>query len=97
MASWAGVLALSGFHYSGVEQRIEFASAEHSSQVFWSNGYAWGTCMRTPIPNGVEVDLTVLHGTLALRQLAITGVGATTFELPRALAAGEKLVVRVKA
>ncbi|MEO7910841.1 MAG: GH116 family glycosyl-hydrolase [Roseiflexaceae bacterium] len=97
MASWAGVLALSGFHYSGVEQRIEFAPVEHSSQVFWSNGYAWGTCMRTPMPNGVEVELTVLHGALALQQLAITGVGATTVELPRAIAAGEKLVMRVMA
>jgi hypothetical protein len=96
MASWAGVLALSGFHYSGVEQRIEFATAEHPSQVFWSNGYAWGICTRTPMPDGVEVELNVLHGTLALRQLAITGVGAATFEPTRAIAAGEKLVARVK-
>ena len=48
------------------------------------------------MPNGVEVELTVLHGELALRQLAITGVGVTTCDLPRAIAAGEKLVVRVK-
>jgi len=96
MASWAGVLALSGFHYSGVEQRIEFAAAEHPSQVFWSNGYVWGSCTRTPVPDGVDVELNVLYGTLALRQLIITGVGAVTFELPRAIAAGEKLLVRVK-
>ena len=95
MTSWAAVLALSGFRYSGVEQTIEFAIAEHPSRIFWSNGYAWGTCTRMPMPDGIDVELTVLHGTLALRQLAITGVGATTFELPRALAAGEKLVVRV--
>ncbi len=97
MASWAGVLALSGFHYSGVKHRIEFATTEHSSQVFWSNGYAWGTCMRRPMPDGVDVELTVLHGALALQQLAITGVGVVTLDLPRAIAAGEKLVVRVKA
>jgi hypothetical protein len=49
------------------------------------------------MPDGVDVELTVLHGALALRQLAITGVGAAKIELPRAIAAGEKLVVRVKA
>jgi len=53
--------------------------------------------MRTPAPGGVDVELTVLYGALALRQLAITGVGAATLDLPRAIAAGEKLVVRVKA
>ena len=47
--------------------------------------------------DGVDVELNVLHGTLALRQLAIGGTSAATFELPRAIAAGEKLVVRVKA
>jgi len=62
----------------------------------WSNGYVWGSCTRTPVPDGVDVELNVLYGTLALRQLIITGVGAVTFELPRAIAAGEKLLVRVK-
>jgi len=95
MASWAAVLALSGFQYSGVEQRIQFAAAELRSQVFWSNGYAWGSCTRTPAPGGVDVELTVLHGTLALRQLAIDGVGVASFEQPRTLAAGETLKVHV--
>ena len=41
MAAWAGVLALSGFQYSGVERGW---SLRLRKGVFWSTGYAWGTC-----------------------------------------------------
>src|SRR5262245_10805556 len=95
MASWAAVLALSGFHYSGVDRSITFAAPEQYTQVFWSNGYAWGTCTRAPSPDGVDVELMVLHGTLALRRLEIAGVGAAVFETPREIGAGEKIEVRV--
>ncbi|HJZ46971.1 MAG TPA: GH116 family glycosyl-hydrolase [Roseiflexaceae bacterium] len=95
MASWAAVLALSGFHYSGVDRSMTFAAPEQRVQAFWSNGYAWGTCTRTPAPDGADVELTVLHGTLALRRLTITGVGVAEFETPRVIGAGERLAVRV--
>jgi uncharacterized protein (DUF608 family) len=95
MASWAAVLALSGFQYSGVTQSMTFAAPEQPAQVFWSNGYAWGSCARTPSPDGVDVALTVLHGRLSLRRLAIAGVGAAEFEAPREIGAGERLEVRV--
>jgi uncharacterized protein (DUF608 family) len=95
MASWAAVLALSGFQYSGVTQSMTFAAPEQPAQVFWSNGYAWGSCVRTPSPDGVDVALTVLHGRLSLRRLAIAGVGAAEFEAPREIGAGERLEVRV--
>ncbi|HEU5098622.1 MAG TPA: GH116 family glycosyl-hydrolase [Roseiflexaceae bacterium] len=95
MASWAAVLALSGFQYSGVTQSMTFAAPEQPARVFWSNGYAWGSCTRTPSPDGVDVELTVLHGRLSLRRLAIAGVGAAEFEAPREIGAGERLDVRV--
>jgi non-lysosomal glucosylceramidase len=95
MASWAAVLALSGFQYSGVTQSMTFAAPEQPAQVFWSNGYAWGSCTRTPSPDGVDVALTVLHGRLSLRRLAIAGVGAAEFEAPREIGVGELLEVRV--
>jgi hypothetical protein len=94
MASWAAVLALSGFRYSGVEQSMTFSAPDQRAQVFWSNGYAWGVCTRTPTPDGVDVELTVLHGTLALRRLEIAGVGAAEFEAPRAIGAGERVALR---
>ena len=66
MASWAAVLALSDFHYSGVSKQISFTS--RPGNYFWSNGYAWGTCRINP--DG-SVALNVLKGTLPLDTLII--------------------------
>jgi hypothetical protein len=96
MASWAAVLALSGFHYSGVDQALEFAGADQARQIFWANGYAWGTCAIEPATGGAAVALTVLHGTLTLRQLGLAGVGASTFETPRTIGPGETISVQIQ-
>jgi uncharacterized protein (DUF608 family) len=94
MASWAPVLALSGYHYSGVRQTIAFAATPAASQVFWSNGYAWGTFAQKPDEQGREVELTVLHGSLTLRELGLGGSSSVSFEEPRQVKAGETLSVR---
>ncbi len=60
MASWAGMLALSGFHYSGVEKSM--AITAEPGTYFWSNGYAWGSCK----VEFEKVTLNVLHGSLEL-------------------------------
>lgn len=65
MASWASVIALSGFQYSGIDHRMQFTS--HPGSYFWSNGYAWGTCT---IENG-RATLEVLKGSLQLEKLII--------------------------
>jgi uncharacterized protein (DUF608 family) len=96
MASWSAVLALSGFRYSGIEQTIEFAAVRRPSQVFWSNGYAWGTCVQTPTTDGMRVELSVLHGTLTLRRLTIAGAGEVAFESPRQISQGEHVTVQVQ-
>ena len=38
MASWASVIAMSGFHYSGIEKSMSFTS--NPGNYFWGNGYA---------------------------------------------------------
>lgn len=65
MASWAGVLAWSGFHYSGVERQMTFT--DRPGKYFWSNGYAWGTCE----VSRESVTLELLKGELRLKQLKI--------------------------
>lgn len=70
MASWAGVIALSGFQYSGVTQSMTFTS--RNGTYFWSNGTAWGTCRI----NGKSAELTVLRGSVALKNFTIDGVGS---------------------
>ncbi|MDO6802471.1 GH116 family glycosyl-hydrolase [Wenyingzhuangia sp. 1_MG-2023] len=69
MMAWAGVLANSGFHYSGVEKSMTFTSKPGT--YFWSNGYSWGTCK---VENKVAV-LTVLSGQLELTSFSLEGVG----------------------
>lgn len=67
MASWASIIALSDFQYSGVEHRMQFTSKP--GDYFWSNGYSWGTCT-------VSVDtvtLEVLKGSLDSIKLTLAG------------------------
>ena len=65
MASWAAVIALSDFHYSGVDQSMTFTSKPGT--YFWSNGYAWGTCQVT----GDSAVLDVLKGKVDLKTLRV--------------------------
>jgi len=69
MASWASVIALSGFQYSGVTKSMKFTA--NPGTWFWSNGSAWGTCSI----KDKTAKLTVLHGSLALDNFTIDGVG----------------------
>ncbi len=73
MASWASVIALSGFRYSAIEKSISFTS--QPGIYFWSNGYAWGTCR-------VEKDkaiLSVLKGSIYLDEFHPQGKKTLTF------------------
>ena len=65
MASWAAVLAWSGFHYSGIEQSMSLTGTP--GRYFWSNGYAWGTCQISDNAATVEV----IKGNLKLKTLKI--------------------------
>ena len=70
MASWAGLLALSGFHYSGVDKSMSFTS--NPGNYFWSNGYAWGTCK----VEGKKANLNVLFGRVELSRFTLAGQGS---------------------
>jgi len=95
MASWSAVLALTGFRYSGVDLSIHFAATEEPSRVFWSTGYAWGTCEQEPKDDGVEVKLAVLHGELRIARLVLDGVGEIALGRPKAIAEGGTQYLRV--
>ncbi|MGB2820530.1 MAG: GH116 family glycosyl-hydrolase, partial [Phycisphaerae bacterium] len=97
MASWAAVLALTGFRYDGVDASIEFAATEKPSRFFWSNGRAWGTFAQRPAARGVKAELTVLHGTLRLARLTLAGVGSAQLSPARTIPAGESVALLVKA
>jgi len=82
MASWAAVLALTGFHYSAVTQTLRFAASSTPCRWFWSTGSAWGMFEQTPGEQDAKVTLTVTKGSLTLQSLTLDGLGALT--LPEA-------------
>ena len=67
MASWAAVLALSGFQYSGVDKTMSFTS--RPGKYFWSNGYSFGLCE----VGTTSVRLEVLKGSVELKSLSLEG------------------------
>ena len=74
MASWAAVLAMSDFHYSGVTKSMSFTS--HTGTYFWSNGYSWGTCKVEPN----KATLSVVKGNLELADFSLTGKDSVKFK-----------------
>lgn len=69
MASWAALLAESGFHYSGVEKSMEFTT--NPGTYFWSNGAAWGKCLIEQTNGNYQIILSVLHGSLKLNSFCL--------------------------
>ena len=96
MASWAAVLALSGFHYSAVENTITFAASSDPCRYFWSNGYAWGVCRQTPNADGSStVEITVMHGEIRVRVMQLTGLGSYQFDQVRVLSKGDSFICQI--
>ena len=93
MASWAAVLALSGFRFSGVEKSMTFAANEGT--YFWSNGWAWGTCTIKPEGQKLRAELRVLHGELELKTFRLDQRGVKKFKGGLLLKTGEKTDVLI--
>ena len=94
MASWAAVLALTGFQFSAVEKIFTLA-ANPGSRFFWSNGSAWGTAAQAAGEDGIHVTLSVLHGSITLRCLRIAGHGEAVLPSETSLAAGSSTTIVV--
>jgi uncharacterized protein (DUF608 family) len=70
MASWAVLLALSGYHYDGVEKTMSFSPPirQNDFQVFWSCGTGWGNFFMSKD----EVVLNVLFGEVTLKNFSFS-------------------------
>ena len=101
MASWAAVLALTGFGYSGVEKSMAFAPKEGS--FFWSNGCSWGSCSlkrqdksaRRMADKDFRVELSVLYGEIVLSKFTLRSFGSERFDKDVHIKAGEKAIFNV--
>lgn len=74
MSSWALLLALTGFNYSGVDQRIGFAPLLHQDnfRTFWSSGSAWGTYSQQLINDKLfKAEVSLAHGNLRLKEFSL--------------------------
>jgi non-lysosomal glucosylceramidase len=80
-ASWAAMLALTGFHYSGVTQQLKFAAAGPPSPTtwFWSNGSAWGTVTQSaPHPSQPpQLPQPLSPGQIATRHVTLRVIEGT--------------------
>ena len=89
MASWAAVLAWSGFDYDGRSGDLRFRGNADDTRHIWSTGDAWGRWQQ----HGRHCTLTVSEGTLKLVTVTVTGLGRCELGAPRILSAGERLEV----
>lgn len=81
MASWSGLLAYTGFFYSGVTNTIRFKAQK--GNYFWSNGYAYGTVDISENNNKFEAILHVLGGEIKIDKFVFKG--ANVVELKKAV------------
>ena len=95
MISWAGVLAITGFHYSAVDQALTFAAK--AGRFFWSNGYAYGTVQQKRAAGKISVTLTSLKGDLAFKTFTAEGAGFKTFKTVQTLRSGQTMSFEVPA
>ncbi|MEN8256047.1 MAG: GH116 family glycosyl hydrolase, partial [Verrucomicrobiota bacterium] len=91
LAAWGMLVAESGFHFSAVEQSMEFTG--RPGTYFWSNGYAWGTCT---VKKGGKAELNVLFGEVALKQFTLKGIGTKETPTAKTIKVGEKVEIRIK-
>ena len=87
MASWAALLALTGFHYSGVEKKMTFANKKGTH--FWSTGYAWGTCKI----NKEKVNLKVQFGEIELKEFRLGGKTVKQWDTVKTVKAGSSIKI----
>jgi len=73
MASWAAVLALSGFHYSAPDQSMQFNPVK--GRYFWSDGYSWGQLNLEKVGQNIKVKLESQHGAISVKTFVLNGFG----------------------
>jgi D-arabinan exo beta-(1,2)-arabinofuranosidase (non-reducing end) len=90
LASWALLLAYSGYHYDAIEQAIEFVPAVAGDfRCFFSTGSGWGTFERT----SGSAKLRLLYGTLVVSQFKVDHT-TRTYQEPVMLSVGDTLSFR---
>jgi uncharacterized protein (DUF608 family) len=93
MISWAAVLAMTGFHYSAVDQTLAFT--QRDGVHFWSNGYAYGTLTQKRAGKTLTVMIETIKGRLTFKTFTATGFGKKEFSAVQTLEPGRPLTFEV--
>jgi len=93
MASWSAVLALTGFHYSGVSKEIKFGDI--SGKYFWSNGYSYGTVEILKDNGERTLALNVLNGNIDVSKITVEGFGSIVLSKAENIRAGGNKSFRI--
>jgi uncharacterized protein (DUF608 family) len=94
MSSWAAVLALTEFQYSGINKSVTFTSKDGIH--FWSNGYAWGTVEISKSDQVKTAKLSVMYGQLSLKSLTLKNFGSVDNKKPISISEGESFEFKIK-
>ncbi len=89
MASWASVLAITGFHYSAIDKTMKMNAKP--GKWFWSNGYSWGTVDIQKKDLKYNIKLNVLFGELMIESFELKGTGIFKVKTQTNLGEGKSL------
>ena len=90
MASWAAVLALTGFHYDAQRAALTFTDLPIDTSVFWSTGGGWGTITRSPEST---IAVRVHQGVIRIQSVTAGTEEPRLLESTRELSAGQSITV----
>jgi len=93
MISWAGLLALTGFHYSAVNQEMIFAPKD--GNYFWSTGYAYGTITQKGRGTKRLITITAIKGNVRYKTFTLRGFGKVAFDVPQQIEDGQRISFEV--
>ena len=95
MASWAAILAVTGFGYSAVTKTLMLGT--RPGRFPWSTGYAWGEYVLDIPPSGsAQLEFSVVEGALSVGTVRLREHGETRLESLRHVVPGESLWLSVR-
>ena len=95
MTAYGAVLALTGFHYSGIGKRMKFNPLE--GKYFWANGYTYGTIKQKKDGDNFTIKLSVLgEQPLELKKFELRSFGEYSFDEEKCISDEIEFNVRLK-
>jgi len=98
LASWASLIACSGFRYSAPQRELTLMprTRRQAFRCFWSVPSGWGSFTHTLKPQGQSVQVQVAEGSIAVASLALNGLSKGPFKTASARLGSEALQASLK-